>query len=261
MSQQPWVTYCHDNRVGVITLNRAKANAYDLEFVTQFAQALEQAEQDSQVNAVVIRSALERFFCAGADIKAFQANSTEDNQRMVDQARRNMATIEASNKIYIAQIEGHTLGGGLEIAMSCDVRFAASGKYYFGLPEIKLGLIPGNGGTQRLLRLVGATRALELLATGESFTPEQAEQWGLVNRLYQPEQLSDEVVAYAKAISAGPALAVAATKRAIQGGVALSLEKGLELEKSLADELYDTHDADEGFKAFVEKREPVFLGK
>lgn len=261
MKQDPWVTYCHDNRVGVITLNRAKANAYDLEFVTEFYQALQQAEADNQVNAVIIRSGLERFFCAGADIKAFQANSTEDNQRMVEQARANMALMEASGKIYIAQIEGHTLGGGLEIAMSCDVRFAAAGSYYFGLPEIKLGLIPGNGGTQRLLRLVGATRALELLATGDSFSPEQAAQWGLVNQLCQPEQISDDVVEYAKRISRGPALAIAATKRAIQGGVELPLAQGLELEMQLVDELYDTYDAKEGFKAFVEKREAEFLGK
>ncbi|WP_394239616.1 enoyl-CoA hydratase/isomerase family protein [Vibrio astriarenae] len=256
-----WVQYHQDDRVGVITLNRAKANAYDLNFVIQFGEALVEAEADTQVNAVVIKSGVDRFFCAGADINAFQQNSTKDNQKMVDQARRNMAAIEASNKIYIAQISGHTLGGGLEIAMACDLRFAAKGGYWFGLPEIKLGLIPGNGGTQRLVRLVGLSRALELLATGDSFTPEQAASWGVVNRLYEEEELNEQTHVYARTLSQGAGLAIAATKKALRQGVELSLADGLKREQELVDDLYNTHDGQEGFNAFVEKRDPEFLGK
>jgi enoyl-CoA hydratase/carnithine racemase len=256
-----WVQYQTLNGVGVITMNREKANAYDLEFVKQFSKALVQAEADSKVNAVVLKSALPKFFCAGADIKAFHANSTTANQKMVEIARENMAAIEASSKIFIAQIEGHTLGGGLEIAMACDLRFAAESKYWLGLPEIKLGLIPGNGGTQRLLRLVGVSRAIEILATGDSFTPRQAFEWGVVNRLCTSDQIEAKTLAYATAISNGPALAISATKKAIRMGSERSLAEGLELEMDFADKLYETHDANEGFQAFIEKRTPKFIGQ
>lgn len=261
MNSLNWVQYQAIQGVGIISMHRDKANAYDLDFVEQFSIALQLAEADTNVNAVVLKSALPKFFCAGADIKAFHANSTSANQNMVEVARKNMAMIESSRKIFIAQIEGHALGGGLEIAMACDLRFAAEGHYCLGLPEIKLGLIPGNGGTQRLLRLVGVSRAIEILATGESFTPQQAFNWGAINRLYSPETLSEQTLAYATAISNGPALAIAATKKAIRLGSERSLKEGLDIEMTFADELYDTQDANEGFQAFTEKRVPIFIGQ
>lgn len=258
--QDKSVIYHQDNGVGIITIQRAKANAYDLAMVTQFGQALQQAEQDSAVNAVIVKSGLPKFFCAGADIHAFSQNSTEDNQKMVTQAHLNMATIESSNKIYIAQIAGHCLGGGLEIALSCDLRFAANGGYLLGLPEIKLGLIPGNGGTQRLVRLVGLSRALELLASGDNFNIEQAYHWGIVNRLYSEEELHQQTFDYALGLSNGPGLAIAATKKALREGVEVSLKQGLAIEQKYVDELYETKDANEGFLAFVEKRAAKFSG-
>lgn len=249
------------DRVAYITLDRPKANAYNLEFYQAFYEAVQQADKDADVGAVIVRSSSEKFFCAGADIKEFQNNSTEQNQVMVAQAQATLAAMEASGKIFIAQISGHALGGGLEIIMGCDLRFAATGNYLLGLPEIKLGLIPGNGGTQRLLRLVGMSRALELLATGDTFSIEQAEKWGLVNRLYTGEELESQTFEYASKIANGPLLALAATKRALREGVELGLSDGLALEKRLCDPLYDTHDGQEGFNAFVEKREPVFKGR
>lgn len=255
------ILYSTRERVAYITFNRPPANAYNLDFMKAFGAAIDKADKDPNVGAVIINSNSEKFFCAGADIKEFQANDTSENQVMVEQARANTAAIEASGKIFIAQISGHALGGGMEIIMACDVRYAAQGSYKLGLPEIKLGLIPGNGGTQRLVRLVGVSRALELLATGDAFNIEQATQWGIINQLVEKETLDEHCFNYASTVANGPALAVAATKAAIRGGIELDLAEGLRLEDELCTPLYDSHDADEGFKAFLEKRPPEFKGK
>ncbi|MCU4675633.1 enoyl-CoA hydratase/isomerase family protein [Catenovulum sp. 2E275] len=246
--------------VGYLRFNRPKANAYNLTFMQDFAKAIEAANVSS-VNVVIVCSSSEKFFCAGADIKEFAQNNTADNQKMVAQARLNLAAIEASDKIFIAMIAGHALGGGLEIALACDLRFAANGSYLLGLPEIKLGLIPGNGGSQRLTKVVGASRALEILATGDNFGVEQAYRIGLINRLYPADELLTNTLNYAQALVKGPGLAIAATKKAVKQGAELSLADGLALEKQLSDQLYDTQDAKEGFNAFVEKREAQFSGR
>lgn len=256
-----FIQYSKKDRVAYITLDRPKANAYNLDFYSQFYDAVNKADQDKTVGAVIVNSSSAKFFCAGADIKEFQANTTEQNQIMVAKAQETLAAMESSGKIFIAEISGHALGGGLEIIMGCDLRFAANGEYLLGLPEIKLGLIPGNGGTQRLLRLVGVSRALELLATGDTFSISNAEKWGLVNRLYDKEELSEQTFNYASTIANGPLLALAATKKALRKGVELGLTEGLALEKELCDPLYDTFDGQEGFNAFVEKRAPVFKGE
>ncbi|MGD8174442.1 enoyl-CoA hydratase/isomerase family protein [Marinimicrobium sp. ARAG 43.8] len=247
--------------VAQITLNRPPANAYNLSVQRALYDAVADVDQRSDVLVAVLRSASDRFFCAGADIKEFQSNSMADNQAMVEQARRTLAAMERSGVLFIAQIGGHALGGGLELAMACDVRFAARGSYRLGLTEIKLGLIPGNGGTQRLTRLVGMPRALELLASGDPFGVEEAARWGLINRLYESEALASETMAYAERVAAGPALALAASKRAVRDGGELPLAEGLATEQALADGLYDTRDAEEGFQAFLEKRTPHFTGR
>lgn len=250
-----------NGQVFELTFNRPPANAYTLEFMQTLAARLDDIDADNSASVVLLKSASEKFFCAGADIKEFANNSTEHNQQLVVQARANTAQMEASDKLFIACISGHVLGGGLELAMACDLRFAARGNYLWGLPEIKLGLIPGNGGTQRLARLVGMSKALELLAAGDNFSTEQAFEYGLVNRLLEPEELLVQARDYAQRVAAGPALALAATKRAVRGGVELSLQEGLALEKKLCDTLYDTEDAAEGFNAFIEKREAKFTGR
>lgn len=261
MSEVDEILYRKSGKVGIITLNRAPANAYYLGFLALFHDRVKEAIDDCDVNVVVVESSSEKFFCAGADIKIFQSNSTEENAKMVDQARLNMALIEESGKIFIAAVGGHCLGGGLEIALTCDFRWAAEGQYLFGLPEINLGLIPGNGGSQRLTRVVGVSAAMEMLVTGDPIQPERALQIGLVNRLVAKDELKKSVYEYAEKIANGPGRAIAATKKAVNGGVTLDMKDALALEASLVEELYETHDAAEGFKAFVEKRKPVFLSK
>lgn len=256
-----FINYFSREGVACLVLNRSPANAYNLAFMKALFEAIQRADQDTSIGSVIIKSNSGKFFCAGADIKEFHENDTAENQRMVDQARAVTAAIESSNKIFIAQLSGHALGGGLELAMACDMRFAATGNFLLGLSEIKLGLIPGNGGTQRLVRIVGVSRALEILATGDNFSVEDAERWGLINRVYQPEELEGATFSYAREVAAGPALAVAATKKAVREGAQMVLEDGLKFEQQLSDTLYDTQDGAEGFLAFLEKRIPKFIGK
>ncbi|GGA86640.1 crotonase [Neiella marina] len=261
MSTTDEIGYQKQGKVAVISLNRGPANAYYLEFLERFYDCLAMAEQDADVVSVLINSTSAKFFCAGADIKIFAHNSTEENQQMVTQARENLRLIEASSKIFIAAINGHCLGGGLELALACDIRLAAEGSYLLGLPEINLGLIPGNGGSQRLTKLVGMAQAMDLLLTGDSIDPQKAADISLINRLYAAETLQDEALAYASKLAAGPAKALAATKVAVSQGALMAMPEALALEAALVDQLYETEDAAEGFHAFIEKRPAQFCGR
>jgi enoyl-CoA hydratase/carnithine racemase len=180
---------------------------------------------------------------------------------MIRFAHNTLSKMAASDKVFIAAVNGHALGGGLEMALACDLRFAAEGKYYMGLPEVTLGLLPGNGGTQRLPRLIGANKALEMMLTGERIGPEEAHRIGLVNKLFPVEQLQAETEAYAQKLAAGASLAIAAIKRCVYDGMQMDLADGLALERQLIEPLYDSADAAEGFAAFAEKRPPVYQGK
>ncbi|WP_077402141.1 enoyl-CoA hydratase/isomerase family protein [Microbulbifer agarilyticus] len=244
--------------VAYISLNLAPANAYYEAFLREIGVVIRTLEQDDSVRVVVIKSGLEKFFCAGADIKVFASNSVQQNLALVAAARINADAIENSSKVYIAEISGHCLGGGLEIAMACDFIFAAEGNYRFGLPEIKLGLIPGNGGTQRLVRRIGRRAAMELLLTGDTFGVGQAQELGLLDGIYSRDSLTEGTREFANEIARGPGRAIAATKRTLREGSSLPLAQGLALEAELADALYETPDAAEGLQAFLEKRSPVF---
>jgi len=257
----PVVTFTKDGFIGIITLDRPPANSYEINFMTELNAAIDAAGSDSDVRVVVMRSASEKFFSAGADIKAFLANSSEANMDMIDFAHGVLDKIAASNKIFIAAISGHALGGGLEMALACDLRFASDGKFYLGLPEVGLGILPGNGGTQRLPRLIGANKALEMMITGERVDPQTAHKLGIVNKLFPAASFEAEVTAYATKLAAGASVAVGNIKRAVYDGIQLDLADGLALERELIAPLYDTEDSAEGFAAFAEKREPVYKGK
>ncbi|SFC76134.1 Enoyl-CoA hydratase/carnithine racemase [Microbulbifer thermotolerans] len=244
--------------VARITLNLPPANAYYEAFLREIGDAVDTLEKNDAIRVVIIESALEKFFCAGADIKVFANNTVQENLALVSQARTNALEIENSSKIYIAQIAGHCLGGGLEIALACDFIFASEGDYRFGLPEIKLGLIPGNGGTQRLLRRIGFRAALEILLTGDTFGVAQANELGLLDGLYSRTGLREGTQNFAEELAQGPGRASTAIKRALREGCSLPLDRALALESELADSLYETADAKEGLSAFLEKRKPVF---
>lgn len=255
------VTFSAEDAVGTITLDRPPANSYEINFMRELDAAVDAANGDDSVKVVILRSASEKFFSAGADIKAFMANDTAANMEMIRLAHAALEKMASSNKIFIAAINGHALGGGLEMALACDLRFAAEGNYALGLPEVTLGLLPGNGGTQRLPRLIGANKALEMMITGERVGPEEALRLGLVNKLLPVDALLDGVSDYAKRIAAGATLAIGAIKRCVYDGMQMELHEALAYERRQIEPLFDTEDAAEGFQAFAEKRAPVYKGK
>ncbi len=244
--------------IGEIILNRPPANSYFEELLEELAQQIDILSQSEDVKVIAIKSNSEKFFCAGADIKIFAANTSAQNKAMVVAARQVTTAITNSDKIVVAVINGHTLGGGLELAMACDIRLASEGDYLIGLPEVKLGLMPGNGGTLRLIDLIGMSRAKEILLTGCNLTPQQSFDWGLFNRLYRKEEFEKEVGQYLSELALGPKHAMAAIKAFVSKSRGMTEKAALSLETKLVDELYDTPDAIEGFKAFVEKRAPKF---
>ncbi len=257
----PVVTFSRSDVIGTITLNRPPANSYEIGFMRDLEAAIDAANAEAGVKVVILKSASEKFFSGGADIKAFLANTTTANMEMIRTAHRALDRMSTSDRVYVAAINGHAMGGGLEMALACDLRFAAEGRYRMGLPEVTLGLLPGNGGTQRLPRLVGANKALELMLTGEAVTPEDALRLGIVNRLFPADRLMEETEAYARKLAAGASLAIARIKQCVYQGIAMNLGEGLAFERKLIEPLFDTEDAKEGLTAFAEKRQPVYKGK
>ncbi len=255
------VSFEKKGALGYITLDRPPANSYEITFMQAMEDAIDAANADADVKAVIMRSASETFFSAGADIKAFTSNSTEDNMKMVAVAHRALGKMADSAKIFIAAINGHALGGGFEMALACDLRFAAEGEYRIGLPEVTLGLLPGNGGTQRLPRLIGVNKALELMITGKTLMPAEALALGMINRIFPAEKLLEETEKFASRLAGGATRAIGDIKKAVYRGIELTLQDGLALERELVGPLFDSEDAREGLAAFVEKRKPNYTGK
>jgi enoyl-CoA hydratase/carnithine racemase len=253
------VSFDAEGAVGFVTLDNPPANSYDLEVMRAFAAAVDEAIA-SDARAVIVRSASPKFFSAGADVKKFLDGDVAANMRMIRTSQAAFERIAEAEQVFLCHIAGHALGGGLEIALACDIRLANEGEYKLGTPEVTLGLLPGNGGTQRLTRLVGRSRALELLLTGRTFSPAEAYAMGLVAQLFAPEDAEAQVRAYADRLAGGPALALAAIKRCVHEGGELSLHHGLKLEAELVERLFRSKDAAEGLHAFVEKRRPEFVG-
>lgn len=252
------IDYTKDDRLGIIAINKPPANSYDIHFFEKFIKILDDIEKDSDIAVVLIKSDIPKFFCAGADIKVFSQNTPEQNRQMVVMANKAAKKIAKSPKIVIAFLNGHTLGGGLELAMACDIRISSNKKFLLGLPEVNLGLMPGNGGIPKLVQLVGSSRALELLISGGTFSPEDAFEYGLTTKILDENTAEKEALAYAKKLSHGPKKAMGAIKETIRKGYGLSIKDFLNLERKNVDKLYDTFDAKEGFLAFLEKRKPNF---
>jgi enoyl-CoA hydratase/carnithine racemase len=253
------VTFSAEGPLGFISLDNPPANSYDLAFMTDFSNAVDQALAGSP-RVTIVQSANPKFFSAGADIKRFLEGDVDANMEMIRVSQAAFRRMAAAPQVFIAYVAGHALGGGLEIALACDIRLAAAGLYKLGLPEVTLGLLPGNGGTQRLTRLIGPSRALELLITGRTFNVEEAREMGLVADVYDTDQAQDKVLEYAARLAAGAALAIAAIKRCVYDGGQKALDDGLALEAELMEQLFRSKDASEGLNAFVEKRKAEFVG-
>jgi enoyl-CoA hydratase/carnithine racemase len=246
--------------VGRITLDRPPANSYDPAFLEELDGAIDEVVRAGAA-VVVVASASEKFFSAGADVKGFLERSADDNNAMVRRAHQVFNRFAAEAPVFIAKIAGHALGGGYEIALACDIRIAAEGSYRIGLPEATLGLLPGTGGTQRLPRLIGRGRALELMLSGQPVLPDRAFELGMVDRLVKDDELDDEVDTLAARLAAGAPLALRAIKRAVHDGVDLPLPEGLERELQELAPLFASADAHEGMTAFTEKRSPRYEGR
>jgi enoyl-CoA hydratase/carnithine racemase len=255
------VSFSSDEGIGVITLDKPPANSYDITFIEELAEAVHAAASDDSVKVVVLRSASEKFFSAGADVKAFKENTVEANMEMIRASHETLSSIATIPKVFIAEINAHALGGGLEIALACDLRFAADGDYRLGTPEVTLGVLPGNGGTQRLPRLIGWSRALDLMVTGRTVTPSEARELGIIDAVFAVDALREKTNEYARRLAAGATKAIGNIKLAVHEGIALGLDAGLEREQELVEELFSSDDGREGIAAFAEKRTPAFSGR
>jgi enoyl-CoA hydratase/carnithine racemase len=253
------VAFDADGAVGFITLDNPPANSYDISVMSDFAAGVDEA-LTSAARVVLVHSANPKFFSAGADVKRFLEGDVETNMEMIRTSQGAFARMAAAPQVFIAHIAGHALGGGLEIALACDIRVATAGEYKLGTPEVTLGLLPGNGGTQRLTRLVGPSRAMDLLLTGRTFGVREAADMGLLSVVFEGEDGDAHARAYAERLASGPALALAAIKRCVHEGGERSLADGLSLEAELVEQLFRSQDAAEGLHAFVEKRKPEFVG-
>ncbi len=249
--------------VGIATLNRAAAlNALTVEALAALERCLDEAESDASLRAVVVTGAGEKAFCVGADLKALASEYAGDEPPagLTAAIHRVFGRLESCSRPVVAAIRGYCLGGGLELALAADLRVAAADAR-FGLPEARIGSIPGGGGTQRLPRLIGLARAKELMLTGEQIDAAEAYRIGLVGRVVPATALLDEAVGLAAGMTRLAPLALARIKEAANGAADLPLEQGLRLEQACHDSLWTSEDRREGIRAFLEKRDPDFRGR
>ena len=260
------IGYAVGDGVATIELNDPPANTYSYEMMREIDAAVLAARMDRAVHVIVLRGAGEKFFCAGANIGMLKDADPQFKYYFCLHANETLNRLEQTPKLVIAALNGHTVGGGLEIAMACDLRVARKGAGKVGLPEVSLGVLPGTGGTQRLARLVGKARAIQLMCEGSTFDFETAHGYGLINDVWPAEShgaFMDRVLEYAARFTppTRASLAVGRIKRAVQTGLEVGLEQGLALERELQAELFASEDAREGLAAYGDKRRPTFQAK
>ena len=253
--------------VALIELNDPPANTYSYEMMQEIDAAILAARMDRDAHVIVITGAGEKFFCAGANIGMLKGADPTFKYYFCLHANETMVRLEQTPKLVIAGLNGHTVGGGLEVAMAADLRIARQGAGKIGLPEVALGVLPGTGGTQRLARLIGKARAIELMASGALFSFEDARDLGLVNQVWGDVELNgrsfrDALLDYAREFTPPnrASKAVGHIKRAVHSGLESSLAEGLALERELQQRLFESDDAHEGLAANLEKRKPQFSG-
>jgi enoyl-CoA hydratase/carnithine racemase len=260
------VEYGVESGVAILTLNDPPANTYSYEMMQQLDERILEARMDEAVQVIVLTGSGEKFFCAGANIQMLANVTPEFKYYFCLHANETLSRLEQTPKLVIAAINGHCVGGGLEVAMAADIRVARRNAGKMGLPEVSLGVLPGTGGTQRLSRLVGKSKAIELMVTGELFDFEKGLELGLLNQIFEAEsgpQFMQKVMNYAKQFTTPDkaARAVGRIKRAVQTGAEIPFEAALALERELQQQLFLSEDAKEGLDAYVNKRKAEFKGK
>jgi enoyl-CoA hydratase/carnithine racemase len=254
------------NGVAWIELVDPPANTYTYEMMRDLDDAILQARFDENVHVMVLRGAGEKFFCAGANINMLKTVNPTFKYFFCLHANETLNRLEHTPKLVIAALNGHTVGGGLEIAMAADIRIARKSAGKIGLPEVTLGVLPGTGGTQRLARLVNKSTAIELMVSGETFDFEKAKDLGLVNQIWETatnDEFIEKVQKYAESFCPPnrAAKAVGRIKRSVQTGVEIPFESALAVERELQQQLFQSEDAKEGLSAYIEKRKPSFGGR
>ncbi|HMI87055.1 MAG TPA: enoyl-CoA hydratase/isomerase family protein [Polyangiaceae bacterium] len=260
------VDYKTDAGLAIITLNDPPMNAFTHEMMKDLDEAILDARFDNDVHVIVLTGHGERFFCAGANIQMLSEVDETFKYYFCLHTNETLNRLEQTPKLVIAALNGHAVGGGLEIALACDIRIARQGDGKVGLPEANLGLMPGSGGTQRAARLMGKSRALQLMVESENLDYERAEELGLVNYVWPADSREDfqaKVVGYARRFLPPDkaSLAVGRIKRAVQSGLEMGFEQALALERELQAELWASKDAKEGLRAYIDKRKPKFSAR
>ena len=261
------IQYAVVDGVATITLVDPPANTYSYEMMRELDDAILQARMDASIHVIVITGAGEKFFCAGANIGMLKDADPTFKYYFCLHANETLTRLEQTPKLVIAALNGHTVGGGLEVAMAADIRVARQGAGKIGMPEVALGVLPGTGGTQRFARIVGKARAIEMMATGSLFSFEEAHAMGLVNHVWggglDERTFAARVHEYARQFTPPnrAAKAVGHIKRAVQSGLESSFAEGLALERELQQRLFESDDAREGLNASLEKRKPNFSGR
>ena len=247
-----------DGHVAFIEMNDPPANTYTHEMMRQLDEAILDARFDPEVEAIVLTGSGGKFFSAGANINMLSSVTQQFKYNFCLHANETLARLEQTPKLVIAALNGHCVGGGMEIAMACDIRIARKDSGKIGLPEVSLGVLPGTGGTQRLARLVGKARAIELMVTGKTFSYEQALEWGVVSDIFEgdAEDFREQIVDYAKQFCSPnkAPMAVGHIKRSVQTGAEIPLQDALALERELQAQLFKSNDAKEGIGAYNDKR-------
>lgn len=260
------VQYRVEDGIAVLTLNDPPANTYSYEMMQELDRSILAARMEESAHVIIITGQGEKFFCAGANIQMLSSVTPEYKYYFCLHANETLSRLEQTPKLVIAALNGHTVGGGLEVAMAADLRLARKGAGKMGLPEVSLGVLPGTGGTQRLVRMVGKSRAIELMTTGELFDFEKGLELGIINQIYEAETgaaFMEQVLNYARQFTLPnkAARAVGRIKRSVQSGAEIPFEYGLALERELQQQLFQSEDAKEGLNAYAEKRKPQFKGK
>jgi len=257
------VNYRVDGGVAILEMSDPPANTYSYEMMRQLDDAILRARFDDEAHVLVLRGAGDKFFCAGANIKRLTEVTPRYKYYFCLHANETLSRLEQTPKLVIAALNGHTVGGGLEVALAADLRIARRGGGKIGLPEVALGVLPGTGGTQRLARLLGKSRALDLLVSGKTFSFDEAVELGLVNQVFESSAFDQKILDYAREFCppGKAALAVGAIKRAVQSGLEAAFAEGLALERELQQQLFTSEDAREGLAAYMEKRTASFKAR
>jgi len=263
VEQKELIHYQVDEGIGIIEMDDPPANTYTYDMMRQLDEAILKARMDEKVHVLVLRGRGDKFFSAGASIPMLTKADPQFKYYFCLHANETLSRLEQTPKLVIAALNGHTVGGGLEIALACDIRIAKKEGGKIGLPEVNLGVLPGTGGTQRLSRVAGRARALELMATGRTFSFEEALEWGLIHYIYERDNFWEDLMAYARQFCPPnkASRAVGRIKRSVVTGSEVGFAEALGIERELQQLLFTSEDAKEGLAAYVEKRQPEFKGK